>query len=162
MNISEVRTKAKGMRVQVGKLSKSDLIRTIQTREGNFPCFETALDYCSQKACCWRDACLPSKKTMKGWERKRKVYTDKLAVELKGYKKQIIALEKKAEKILGSGKEEILDDIDKLKKKMAAIKGKSQKLSVASEDAWKITRKGLDVAWKDLSKTMKKAAKKFR
>ena len=162
MNIAEIRTKAKGLGVQFGKLSEGDLIRSIQTKEGNFPCFETAREYCSQKLCCWREACLPSKKTMKGWEKKKKIYTNKLTDEAKELKKEIAALEKKAKNIVGEGKEEILDDIDKLKKMLAAIKEKSQQLSAASEDAWKITKKGLDDAWKDLSKAMKKAAKKFK
>lgn len=162
MNIAEIKTKAKGLDVQIGKLGQGDLIRAIQTKEGNFPCFETATEYCSQKLCCWRETCLPSKKTMKGWEKKKKIYTDKLTDEVKGLKKQIAGLEKKAKKIAGGGKEEILDDINKLKKMLAAIKEKNQKLSAASEGAWKITKKGLDDAWKDFSKAMKKAAKKFK
>lgn len=41
------------------KLSKKDLIRTIQKAEGNFDCFGTAVSgYCDQLACCWRIECL--------------------------------------------------------------------------------------------------------
>ena len=162
MNMAEIKTKAKGLGIQSGKLRQCDLVRTIQTNEGNFPCFETAREYCSQRACSWRRACLPSKKTMKGWEKKKKICTDKLTDEVKELKNQIAVLEKKAKSIVGGGKDEILADVDMLKKKMAAFKKKSQKLSGASEDAWKITKKGLDEAWNDLSKAMKKAAKKFK
>ncbi|MCK4838007.1 MAG: hypothetical protein KAS94_04340 [Desulfobulbaceae bacterium] len=162
MNVTEIKTKAKGLNIKIGKLRKGDLIRTIQTKEGNFPCFETAKEYCSQKVCCWREACLPSKKTIKGWEKKKKIYTTKLTGEVKEFKERIAVLEKKAKNIVGGGKEELLDDIDKLKKMLAAIKKKSQKFAAASEEAGKITKKGLDLAWNDLSKAMKKAAKKFK
>ncbi len=162
MNMAEIKTKAKGLNIQIGKLRQGDLIRAIQTKEGNFPCFETARDYCSQMACCWRETCLPSKKTLKGWEKKKKIYTDKLTVEVKELKQQIDVLEKKGKSIVGGGKKEILEDIDIIQKKMAAFKKKSHKLSAASEEAWKITRKGLDDAWTDLGKAVKKAAKKFK
>ncbi len=162
MNMAEIKTKAKGLGIKIGKLGQGDLIRAIQTKEGNFPCFETAREYCSQIACSWRKACLPSKKTMKAWEKKKKIYTDKLTDEVKEFKNQIAVLEKKAKSIVGGGKDEILADIDMLKKKMAAFKKKSQKLSGAGEDAWEITKKGIDEAWNDLSKAMKKAAKKFK
>lgn len=162
MNTAEIKDKAKDMGVQVGRLRKDDLIRAIQTKEGNFPCFETAKEYCNQKACCWREACLPSKKTMKDWVKKKKIYTEKLTAELKNLKKQIADLEKKAKKMVGKGKEEILDDISKLQKEMAAIKKKSQKLAATSEDAWKIAKKGIDDAWNNLSKAFKIAAKKFK
>ncbi|MEK6689719.1 MAG: SAP domain-containing protein [Nitrospirota bacterium] len=39
-------------------MKKGDIIRAIQTAEGNFPCFGTAKDYCDQLGCCFRDDCL--------------------------------------------------------------------------------------------------------
>jgi hypothetical protein len=162
MNMTEIKTTAKGLGVQVGKMRKGDLIRAIQTKEGNFPCFETAKEYCSQMACCWRDACLPSKKSMKDWESKRKTYAKKVAADLKNLKKQIGDFENKAKKMMGKGKNEALADISKLEKKITEVQKKSQKLAVASEDAWEIAKKGIDAAWDDLSKGFKKAAKKFK
>lgn len=32
-----------------------ELIMEIQRMEGNFPCFGTAVDYCDQWKCCFRD-----------------------------------------------------------------------------------------------------------
>ncbi len=162
MNIAEIKTRAKGLGLQIGRMRKADLIRTIQTKEGNFPCFETAKDYCSQKACCWRQACLPSKKSLKDWEKKKKAYTKKLTAGLKDLKKQLTDLEKKAQKLVGKGKKEAQDDLNRLEKMMATFTKKRQRLGAASEDAWKITKKGLDDAWNDLSKAFKKAAKKFK
>jgi seryl-tRNA synthetase len=143
MNITEIKAKAQALGVKIGKLRKGDLIRSIQSTEGNFPCFETARDYCSQKACCWREACLPSSKTIKEWEKKKKVAIKKLTSELDDLKKQISVLEKKAKKMVGEGRKEILADINKLEKKMAAVKQKGNKLATAGEEAWKIVRKGI-------------------
>jgi hypothetical protein len=143
MNIKEIKTKAKEFGIKIGKLRKGDLIRAIQSMEGNFPCFETARDYCSQKACCWREACLPTKETMKELGKKKKVATKKLTAELDDLKNQISVLEKKAKKMMGAGQKEIMADINKLEKKMAAAKKKGNKLATAGEGAWKTVRKGI-------------------
>ncbi|MEN8256351.1 MAG: hypothetical protein ABFS09_00645 [Thermodesulfobacteriota bacterium] len=161
MNMTEIKGKAMDLGVKVGKLRKVDLVRAIQDKEGNFPCFETAKDYCSEKACCWRDACLPSKKTMKGWEKKKKAYTKKMTTELNNLKKQLAKFEKKAAKMAGKGKKEALADIKKLEKMIVAITTKVKKYATASEEAWKIAKKGIDDAWNDLSKAYRKASKKF-
>ena len=39
-------------------MKKEDLIRAIQEKEGNFPCFGSAMEHCSQEDCCWREDCL--------------------------------------------------------------------------------------------------------
>ncbi len=63
MNIQAIRTIAKTRGIKWAKLSKGDLIRTIQREEGNFPCFGTAVDgYCDQLSCTWRNDCLPPEK----------------------------------------------------------------------------------------------------
>lgn len=166
MNMTEIRETAKGMGVTMGKLGKRDLIRAIQTKEGNFPCFETAEKYCSEMACRWREACLPVKKktekTMKAWEKEKKSYAKKMTTALKDFKKQLSDLENKAKKMMGEGKKEALAEIKTFEKKMAAVQKKSANLVATSEDAWKIARKGVDDAWDDLSKGFKKAAKKFK
>jgi hypothetical protein len=59
MNVASIREIARGLEVSIGKLNKGDLIRLIQTTEGNFPCFGTALDgVCDQAGCLWREDCL--------------------------------------------------------------------------------------------------------
>jgi hypothetical protein len=59
MRISEIEKKAKKVGIKDSwKLSKTDLIKTIQRNEGNFDCFGTAANYCDQFVCCWRDDCL--------------------------------------------------------------------------------------------------------
>ncbi len=63
MNIQAVRTIAKARGIKWAKLSKADLIRTIQREEGNFACFGTAVDgFCDQPACAWRGDCRPPEK----------------------------------------------------------------------------------------------------
>jgi hypothetical protein len=44
MKLEEVRTIAKSHRIKPGHLSKTELIKTIQSGEGNFDCFATAHD----------------------------------------------------------------------------------------------------------------------
>ena len=162
MNMTEIRAKAKELGIQAGRMGKGDLIRTIQTREGNFPCFGTAKDYCSEELCCWREECLPSVKSSKGWEKKRKEYRKKVTTELSKLTKQLGNLEAKATRLVGAGQKEAQDEIVRLKEMMATVKGKSQKLAAAGEDAWELARKGIDDAWSDLSKLFDKAVKKFK
>lgn len=58
MQLSEVRKKAKALGLNPGNMQKIELIRAIQTKEGNFPCFATATDYCDQSGCCFKEDCL--------------------------------------------------------------------------------------------------------
>ena len=59
MRLGEIEKKARGLGVKdTWRYSKKDLIRTIQSKEGNFACFATAKNGCGQMACCWRPDCL--------------------------------------------------------------------------------------------------------
>lgn len=58
MKMPEIRSKAQQLGIKPGKMSKADLIRTIQQQEGNSPCFGTAMSQCDHTDCCWRDDCL--------------------------------------------------------------------------------------------------------
>ena len=58
MNIEKVREKAKVLGIKPHGMKKLDLIREIQKKEGNFPCFGTATDYCDQSDCCFREDCI--------------------------------------------------------------------------------------------------------
>lgn len=64
MELKELKDKAKklGIEPKIG-MKREDLIRAIQTTEGNFSCFGTAKDYCDQSGCCFRDNCLPKNVT---------------------------------------------------------------------------------------------------
>jgi len=59
MALKELKEKAKilGIKPKIG-MKKIDLIHSIQSAEGNSPCFGTAKDSCSQMNCCWRQDCL--------------------------------------------------------------------------------------------------------
>jgi hypothetical protein len=59
MNMQQIRAKARAMQIATGSKDKTTLIRTIQEKEGNFPCFKTAVAECDQLACCWRSDCIP-------------------------------------------------------------------------------------------------------
>ena len=56
--MAEIRRKAKEMGLEIQRMKKPDLIRAIQTAEGNTACFATGRTECDQLACCWREECL--------------------------------------------------------------------------------------------------------
>jgi predicted metal-binding transcription factor (methanogenesis marker protein 9) len=56
--MQSVREKARMLDLKSGKMNKADLIRAIQSKEGNPTCFGTAMDFCDQTECCWRSDCL--------------------------------------------------------------------------------------------------------
>lgn len=67
MKLEEVRAIAKSHRIKPGHLSKTELIKTIQSGEGNFDCFATACDgECDQVNCLWRGDCFASADPHKG------------------------------------------------------------------------------------------------
>ena len=58
MKMQEVREKAKELGLKPGKIRKKvDLIRAIQIKEGNTPCFKTEVNDCDQTDCSWRGDC---------------------------------------------------------------------------------------------------------
>ncbi|MFA4915543.1 MAG: hypothetical protein WC560_02585 [Syntrophales bacterium] len=61
MKIQEIRGIARdwGVDVRVGR-SKQDIIRDIQTKEGNSPCFRTKEE--CENNCAWKFDCLNSKR----------------------------------------------------------------------------------------------------
>ncbi|MBE0479154.1 SAP domain-containing protein [Candidatus Aerophobetes bacterium] len=58
MNMLELRKKAKNLGVSTYRKKKPQIIREIQAKEGNFPCFGTARGFCDQLNCLWRSDCL--------------------------------------------------------------------------------------------------------
>jgi len=51
MTIYELRVIAKNMGIDPRKKNKANLIKTIQSKEGNVPCFKTAGNSCYQEDC---------------------------------------------------------------------------------------------------------------
>lgn len=67
MKLEVVRTIAKSHRIKPGNLSKTGLIKTIQSGAGNFDCFATACDgECGQVDYLWREDCFASAHLHKG------------------------------------------------------------------------------------------------
>lgn len=66
MQIQQIRNRAKEMGLKTSRLSKVDLVRQIQSAEGNFDCFATAMDgICDREDCVWRDDCFTAVKKLK-------------------------------------------------------------------------------------------------
>jgi hypothetical protein len=58
VKLEQVRNIAKSHSIKPSHLSKTELIKAIQTDEGNFACFATAYDgECDQENCLWREDC---------------------------------------------------------------------------------------------------------
>lgn len=161
MNMTDIKEMAKQLGIQAGKMKKVDLIRAIQNKEGNFPCFETARDYCNQLACAWRKACLPAKDLEAKFEETKKLYLKKIKAELETLTAKLADLKKKSQKTMGAGKSEAVADIHKLEKKIENLKKMAHGLAAASEDAWHTAKDGVDKAWDELRSSAKKTLKKF-
>lgn len=61
MRLSDIEKRARELEIKdTWRLSKKELIKTIQRKEGNFDCFGTATirSGCQQMACSWRSDCL--------------------------------------------------------------------------------------------------------
>jgi hypothetical protein len=63
MNMQEIRAIAKKQKIDFARMTKIDIIHTLQRNEGNFDCYGTAYDgVCDQSACLWREDCLDASK----------------------------------------------------------------------------------------------------
>ncbi|MBN2628382.1 MAG: Rho termination factor N-terminal domain-containing protein [Spirochaetales bacterium] len=58
MTVKEIKEIAKEKGVVPGKMKKDELIREIQTAEGNKACFGYEAAVCGQDDCLWREDCL--------------------------------------------------------------------------------------------------------
>jgi hypothetical protein len=58
MKFAEIKAIAKEMGIKVVGVKKADMVREIQVREGNEPCFATGrVSDCGQPHCLWFEAC---------------------------------------------------------------------------------------------------------
>lgn len=58
MKMNDIQSIARTRGVATGRMTKVDLVRTIQQTEGNTTCFQTAqVDSCGQEGCLWREDC---------------------------------------------------------------------------------------------------------
>lgn len=59
MKIAEIKKMAKNLGVKIfPEMKKTEIIKLIQWKEGNFGCFGTAHGYCDQEKCLFREDCL--------------------------------------------------------------------------------------------------------
>lgn len=61
MKMEQIRSIAKSHHIKPARLSKTELIKSIQSEEGNFDCFASASSgECDQAGCSWREDCFAS------------------------------------------------------------------------------------------------------
>lgn len=58
MKMPEIKIKAKALGITPGKMKKIELIRAIQTTEGNTPCYGWSNGHCPNTDCCFMKDCL--------------------------------------------------------------------------------------------------------
>ncbi len=59
MKISDIHKIAKKMGIKSFGKKKIEIIREIQKKEGNIPCFATErVNYCGEENCLWRNDCI--------------------------------------------------------------------------------------------------------
>jgi hypothetical protein len=59
IRLSEIEKKAKSLGIRdTWRLSKKELVKTIQRKEGNIDCFASARRSCDQIGCLWRGDCI--------------------------------------------------------------------------------------------------------
>jgi len=59
MQFQEIRQMAKDFGINTYQMKKVDMIRAIQDKEHNIPCFGTSrVDHCAEGTCLWRSDCL--------------------------------------------------------------------------------------------------------
>jgi len=67
MRFQDIRQMAKTFGINTYQMKKVDMIRAIQDKEHNIPCFGTSrVDYCAEDTCLWRSDCLSFKGRPKG------------------------------------------------------------------------------------------------
>lgn len=65
MNMQEIRGLAKEFGIKTSRITKVNLVRSIQLAEGNFSCFASAVDgECDQVGCVWREDCFAAAKKL--------------------------------------------------------------------------------------------------
>lgn len=58
MRLEEIKEIARQHDIKIGKLKKAELVRSIQSAEGNAACFESGqASECGQAECLWRTDC---------------------------------------------------------------------------------------------------------
>lgn len=58
MKLEEIKAIAQQHSIKANKMKKSELVRAIQSAEGNEQCFEVGKSAtCGQNACSWREIC---------------------------------------------------------------------------------------------------------
>jgi len=63
--MQEIRERAKDFGIKTARMSKANLVKTIQLSEGNFSCFSSAYNgECDQVDCMWRDDCFTAAKNL--------------------------------------------------------------------------------------------------
>jgi len=58
MKVMEIKQKAKALGINPDKMKKTEMIRAIQTAEGNTPCFGKSNGHCVHTDCCFMQDCL--------------------------------------------------------------------------------------------------------
>lgn len=63
MKMGKIKKMAKSLGLKISpEIKKPEVIKAIQRKEGNFDCFGTAVNYCDQEKCLFKEDCLTASK----------------------------------------------------------------------------------------------------
>lgn len=59
MKMGKIKKMAKSLGLKISpEMKKTEVIKAIQRKEGNFDCFGTAINCCDQEKCLFKEGCL--------------------------------------------------------------------------------------------------------
>ncbi|TMM54202.1 hypothetical protein [Sulfitobacter sabulilitoris] len=88
-------------------------------------------------------------------------YRQKLQTRLETLRAEIDKLEAKAEHVGAEAREALRTEAKELRAKQDEARKKLEAFRKAQGDAWKDLKSGLDAAWDDLSRAVRRAADRF-
>jgi len=91
----------------------------------------------------------------------RSDYQKKATEKLNAMKSEIKEFKAAAEKAKAEANRQINRDMVLLRQKQTALQGHLRALRQSGDEAWVDVKKGLDLAWKDMSVALKAAKKRF-
>lgn len=100
--------------------------------------------------------------TMETMSKKKKAYVEKMEAQLKEWGPEIDLLKAKAEKAEADAKSTYLKQIEELRGKQESVKQKVHELRESGDEAWEDFRKGVEDAFNDMKKALKRSASRFK
>lgn len=161
MLMKEIKAIAKQRGIAPGRMNKTDLVRTIQTMEGNSPCFQTAKEPCNQTNCLWYGDCMQMAGKSTAGKKQQMRHMEMFQATLAEMKDKIAELQQKTKQLAGKAKAETHEEIMHLEEKYQKLKEYVFEIGHMSEEPWQDLQDQVTHLSNDMYKSIKKAFAKF-